>query len=93
VRLSDVVLKLKTAKRDEIICARRPWVPDTDCMLVAATEQLGVPSDVKSAGFDYFLEVHVALEVLEAIGKHKGKEVELLIHYATFDAFPDWLYE
>ena len=58
-------------------------------------ESLKVPEDVKISGFDYFLEVSVALEVLESLeGKPSSLDdkLRLLIYYAENDSYPDYIY-
>jgi hypothetical protein len=91
--LADIVPRLPELPRDGIICAKRPWHSGSDCVVAEPTPELGVPADAKAQGLDYFLEVHVALEVLEAIGDKKGRELDLLLHYAEYDGFPEWLYD
>lgn len=76
------------------ICARKPWSADAECVIVRLTNELTVPDEVKQDGFEYFLEVDVAREVLEVFGEKPGtldEKVRLLICYATFDAYPDLL--
>jgi len=55
-----------------------------------------VPSDLTTLGLEYFLEVHVAKEVLEVLSGRKASKDEklrLLIFYAENDAYPDWVFE
>ena len=62
---------------------------------VEPDENLALPRDVKGAGFEYVLEVHVAKEVMEVFqGKPPSlaEQVRLLLHYAEHDAYPDWVY-
>lgn len=59
-------------------------------------ENFGIPTDVKEAGFSYFLEIFVAREVLEVLeGKPSTSEerVRLLIYYADNDAYPEWVHQ
>jgi hypothetical protein len=56
---------------------------------------LNVPEGIRGEGFEYFLEVSVAMDVLEVL---KGKPVsnqdktKLLLHYAEDDVYPDWVH-
>jgi hypothetical protein len=55
-----------------------------------------VPVDVRTEGFEYFLEVHIAREVLEVLVERDvalDRRVSLLIHYAEHDAYPDWIHD
>lgn len=55
-----------------------------------------MPSEVAARGLDYFLEVNIAKEVLEVLGKKaasREEKVKLLIFYAENDAYPDWVFE
>lgn len=94
--LDEAVENLDMMDGDGILCVRRPWTPSSECVVAAPDHDLGVPNHVKDAGFAYFLEVHVAQEVLGAFGDkpptHQEK-VRLLIHYAENDAYPEWIYQ
>jgi hypothetical protein len=49
---------------------------------------------MKDRGFEYFLEVDLAKELLEHFSSKLRSAAErrnLIIHYAENDAFPDWL--
>ena len=98
MRLDEVVRQLDSLDRDTIVCVRQPWTPSSECCLTPPLVDLGVPSAVTSAGFEYFLEVHIALEALEVF-EHRTRrptddeKARLLVYYATHDAFPDWVYD
>ena len=93
--LADIVNQLSVAADDRIICVRRPWSAQAESLLALPEANLSVPSDVKLAGFEYFLEVFVAREVLQVFGNKPaalGDKVRLLIYYAQNDAYPDWVH-
>ena len=94
--LDENVRQLGTLDDDVILCVRPPWMPSSDCVITAPDENLGAPKDVKEAGLAYFLEVHVAREILGVFGDkpptHEEK-VRLLIHYAENDAYPEWVFQ
>jgi hypothetical protein len=96
VTLDEAVKQLDILDEDAILCVRQPWAPSAECVVVAPDENFAVPKHIKGAGLAYFLEVHVAREVLGVFGKksptHEEK-VRLLIHYAENDAYPDWVYQ
>jgi hypothetical protein len=51
---------------------------------------------VTQAGYDYFLEIDLALEVLEVLegrSPSPDQKFELVLFYAKNDAFPDWVYD
>ena len=96
VTLDETIRQLATLDEDAILCVRQPWEPSAECVIVAPDENLAVPKHIKDAGLAYFLEVHVAREVLGVFGEkpHSHDEkIRLLIHYAEHDAYPDWVYQ
>ena len=96
VQLSELVASLEQIDHEQIICVMRPWTPDAEARLTPPDDDLGVPDEVKAAGFVYFLEVHVAKEVLGVFDEKPAsvdEQVRLLLAYAENDAYPDWVYE
>ena len=96
VQLSQLVANLEQLDDDQIICVMQPWAAGAEARLTPPDDRLGVPVDVKSAGFVYFLEVHVAKEVLGVFGDKPAnldEKVRLLLEYAETDAYPDWVYQ
>ncbi|MDD9939537.1 MAG: hypothetical protein OXU20_00615 [Myxococcales bacterium] len=80
---------------DAEICMVKPWSDQAECEAVQVDENFETPPDVKAAGLEYFLEVHVTKEVLGVFGSRSvdvQDKVRLLLHYATHDAYPDWVY-
>lgn len=81
---------------DKIICVKKPWSSCSDAQLVDPDERLAVPENVTAAGYSYFLEVHVAREVISVLRERPSSiddKVRLLIEYAETDAYPEWVYE
>ena len=95
--LQDVIRDLEALDRRAVICAKKPWTPESEALVALPDDDGGIPADVKAAGFVYFLERHVAEEVLEVFEDSQGvaleKRIALLIFYAENDAYPDWVYE
>jgi len=82
----------------ETICifARKPWQPSSEAAAAPLGQNFEVPADLLSLGFEYFLEVRVAREVLEVFSNKpstKENKLRLLIFYAENDAYPDWVYK
>jgi hypothetical protein len=96
VKLKDALLQLDDVNREMLICAKRPWTEDADCVVVAPDDRLGVPTKIEKAGYEYVIDVPTAKEVLEVFGDRVPTETErvvLILHYAEHDAYPDWVYD
>jgi hypothetical protein len=96
MQLRELIAKLDELDEDGIICVKRPWTAEAESVLAAPEENDAVPAAVTAAGFEHFLEVFIAREVMEVF---KGKPptldeiIRLLIDYVETDAYPDWVYE
>jgi hypothetical protein len=93
LRLIDVVAQLPELGDALFICVRRPWGHDAETVLVPYPEDLGIPAAVKDAGFNYFLEVATAREILsefQARSPSLEQSTDFVIYYAENDAFPAW---
>lgn len=76
------------------IVAKRPWTANSEARLVSLIDECRVPVEVLSEGFEYFLEVDIALdEVLGelAIRLSPAQRVAAVVFYAENGAYPDWL--
>jgi hypothetical protein len=96
MKLREIIDELEATDHTLCIVAKRPWTPECDAHLVHLTEDYRVPADILAAGFDYFLEVSVAVdEVLADIGSDLTPEQrsEAVLFYAENDAYPEWLCE
>lgn len=95
MKLADIVSGLGTTEDSLCIVAKRPWMGDSEARLVRFTEDFRVPEEVRSAGYEYFLEVSVARdEVLSGpVALNDDQKVAAVIYYAENDAFPKWLNE
>ena len=93
MKLSEVIVNLASHPEETFICVRRPWIPKADAVLVPFTPGFRIPETVKVQGFEYFLEVSIANEIIEDYLKQSPsteKVVAFVIHYAEHDAFPEW---
>lgn len=93
MKLAAIVTGLESADDSLCIFAKRPWTGDSEAKLVRFTEDFRVPEEVRSAGYEYFLEVTVARdEVLSGpVALSDDQEVSAVIYFAENDAFPEWL--
>jgi hypothetical protein len=92
MRREEVAKNLDAWNEDSTICARRPWTAESETVVVVQLPDGGIPSEVKKGGFEYFLEVAVAKEVLEGDRRRTltvEQKLYYLIYYAENDAFPD----
>jgi hypothetical protein len=93
VKLGEIITTL-TSDDSRTIVARRPWSEESEARLVALTDEHRVPSDVLHEGFEYFLEVDIALN--EVLGERANllspsQKIAAVVYYADNDAFPDWM--
>lgn len=96
MQLRELVANLERLDDDQIICVMQPWSAAAEARLTPPDDRLTVPDDVKRAGFAYFVEVHVAKEVIGVFGEKPAsvdEKVRLLVEYAETDAYPDWVYK
>ena len=96
--LEEIVETIDSVARETVICLRPPWTPSSESLLSAPERNFDIPTHVKASGFEYFIDVATALEVFEVFEDRARKptsneKARLLIHYATEDAYPDWVYE
>lgn len=93
--LAGVIDQLDTLDEDSTIFARRPWSAFAGTHVAPLGEGGCVPNAVKEAGFEYFLEVPVAREVLEGTKSRslgRDERIRLLLYYAENDAYPEWFH-
>lgn len=95
-KLAELLDHIHELPDSECIFARKPWPADSEAVTALLGEKHEVPSDITTLGFEYFLKVHVAKEVLEVLSGRKvskDEKLRLLIFYAENDAYPDWVYK
>lgn len=94
MRLRDIIDGLQSEDESLCIVAKRPWTPDSEALLVQLTDDYLVPSEAAEQGYEYFLEVSVALdEVLDGFKTELSDDQRFsaVLYYAENDAFPEWL--
>jgi len=92
--LSEIIASIDDSLSHLCIVAKQPWADSAEAKLVELTTEFGVPSEDLREGYEYFLEVSVALEeVIEGPGVvlTEGQRFEAVLYYAQNDAFPEWL--
>jgi hypothetical protein len=67
VKLIRLIERLAELDDEDTIFACEPWTEDSDAMVASQdpTVQYGIPPEAAEAGMQYFLEVHIAREVVE----------------------------
>jgi len=89
-----LIIASLSADDTRTIVAKRPWTANSEARLVLLTDECRVPSDVLSEGFEYFLEVDIAVN--EVLGDRANRlspaqRIAAVIFYAENDAYPEWL--
>lgn len=95
MNLETILDQVLNMQDDLCIFAKKPWTPTSQAVAVTLEADFGTPKELSDQGMEYFLEVHVAKEVLEVFGDRvptKEEQRQLLIFYAENDAYPDWVY-
>lgn len=91
-----LIIENLSASDSRTIVAKRPWSETSEAQLVSLSDEYRVPSDVLNEGFEYFLEVDVAVnEVLGELASRlsAAQRFAAVLYYAENDAYPDWLNE
>ena len=96
MNLREIIASIDGSQSHLCIVAKTPWVESAEARLVKLTPECRVPSERLDEGYEYFLEVSVALE--EVIGGLEDvltqeQRYKAVHFYAKNDAFPDWLSE
>jgi hypothetical protein len=92
--LREIIDRISPEVDDMCIVAKRPWEPYSEARLVRLTEDFKIPGEDLDQGYEYFLEVSVALDaVLDGLDDILTKEQRFsaVLYYAENDAYPDWL--
>jgi hypothetical protein len=94
MKLGQLLDQIETLSDYDIVYAKRPWGPNSDAILLRLDEDL--TKSMSDQGFEYFLEVSIAQELLESFGSKLRSAADrhnLIIHYAENDAHPDWIFD
>jgi hypothetical protein len=80
---------------DLVIFARKPWSVSSEALIGQLDHELRVPAAIADTGFEYFIDVPAAKEVLGVFGGRiptPEERRELLLYYAEHDAYPSWVH-
>jgi hypothetical protein len=80
---------------DYVVFAKKPWSLHSEALIGKLDTDLRVPKNIADQGFDYFIDAAVAHEVLEVLADRETtpqQRHDLLLYYASHDAYPDWVY-
>jgi hypothetical protein len=94
MHLREIIDRITPEVDQMCIVAKRPWKPDSEAQLVRLTQDFKIQGEVLDQGYEYFLEVSVALdEVLDGLNDVLTSEQRFnaVLYYAENDAYPDWL--
>ncbi|KWW35018.1 hypothetical protein [Cupriavidus metallidurans] len=94
MNLASIIADLESADSTLTIVAKRPWTANSGARLVSLTDEYSIPGNVLLEGFEYFLEVSIALD--EVLGESASRlssdqRVAAIVYYAENDDYPDWL--
>lgn len=95
ITLHEALSVISGMPDDYAVFARQPFLPDSVAQMGPLDAELSTPVDVKRAGFKYVMGAISAQEALEVFGSYAPSKDEVgrfLLHYAVYDAFPDWVY-
>lgn len=93
-KLTSVIKNISDYNPDLVICAKEPWDAESECVVIELRDDDTVPSLIREGDFNYFLEVFLAQEIIEDFKERLPagyNAVDLLIYYASNDAFPSWV--
>ncbi|WP_437600224.1 hypothetical protein WMF28_01535 [Sorangium sp. So ce590] len=89
-KLLDLIAKIDQMDREDMICVKPEWRPDSEASVFRPTEDYRVPDEAKVLGYEYFLEVDTIRQILEEFRSRPdaslNEKCERIIHYATYDA-------
>lgn len=94
--LSQAIETIIDADDSSVVFAEKPWQFDSNAIIDNLDGNYRVPQHIRDAGLEYFLEselIHELAEIKSEKNFSLEKLIELIIYYAEFDAYPDWLNE
>jgi hypothetical protein len=96
MKLVDILDSLESLSDDHCIFVYKPWTLQSFATVGPLTSGSRVPQMMANAGFHYFLEITLAKELLSDFADrltNLQKRRDLILHYAKYDAYPDWLFD
>jgi hypothetical protein len=90
MRLLDVIRDLGHFNHEDVIFAHVPWHRDSTAMVLNDQDGEGLPEEAAQLGLEYFLEISITREFLEAWTNgfecSLEEQCDRIIYYATYDA-------
>jgi hypothetical protein len=96
VTLAEALAQVEQLERDAVIFAKKPWSHASEALIGKLGARGRVPDDVRMAGYEYFLDIPVAIEGLGVFGARTptlDEKIRLLLYYGENDAYPDRVYD
>ncbi len=96
MKLEQALDQINGLTDDDVVFARKPWSMESEALIGQLDRDLRVPREIADQGFDYFIDVPVAIEVLDVFAGKKPtpkQRRDLLLYYAVHDAYPEWVYQ
>jgi hypothetical protein len=94
MKLAKLPGQVPELSTDLVVFAERPWTPDSEMILRELEPDGAIPSELKDSRFRYCLELSVIDEFtdsLKARGLTAPEQLDAILYYAEYDAFPAWL--
>jgi hypothetical protein len=87
----ELTQKLYFQDSEKTIYAKKPWLPESEVEIRVEPQDCLVPDDLEKKGYQYFLEVFIAQEIITNLSLvyppyTLEKRCEKLINYAENDA-------
>lgn len=91
MKLLEITRQIHRLDAEKTIYAKKPWLNDTEALLYNEPEERLVPSELQDQGYEYFLEVFIAQELIPDLSHAEASFTleqwcQKLIHYAESDA-------
>ena len=98
MKLGRMLAAIHELDGNATIMATLPWDSESEAILVQSDPEGRLAGEAahEARGYRYFLEVSVALEVLEVFAGRSPTQAQVqdtIIHYAGYDCWPDWVDE
>ena len=88
--LEQLVSRIEQLDSEDVLFVKKEWTPQSEAAVFRLTSEHRAPPEATAGGYDYFLEVPTAREVVEWFSSRPDATLEektqRLIHYAIYDA-------
>jgi hypothetical protein len=93
--LRELLERTELLGEADVIFARPPFTLESEAFVGHLDAESGVPDEVASIGFVYFLgywTIDETLEVFTGDPPTTEEKRDLLFHYGVYDGFPNWVF-